>query len=146
MKKILFSACLLTIMNLAFSSCSKGSGDEEEDEKECELTVASLAGVYKIISARRVDASGETDITHEIYEDCELDDTNELKADGTFVYSDRGAVCDPAGNFTGTWSVNGNTLRLESGLSNIESFNCTDLVVSYRDGSGNLIKEVNRKQ
>lgn len=135
-------AVLMT--GLLFTSCKKSS-DDDDDDMDCEITVATLAGKYKIIAAKLV-TSTETDILHDIYEPCELDDINELKADKTFTYTDAGTVCSPNGTESGTWDVRGRLLILNSGTSNIESFNCKNLVVTYRDGSGNLIKETYQRQ
>lgn len=142
-KNVLLTGMLLLITGIAFISCSK-SNDDDDDDRECEISVASVAGKYRIVSAKRVEASGEVDVLNTMYESCELDDINELKADKTFIYTDAGTVCSPAGNFTGTWNISGRTLQLNSGLSNIESFNCSELVVTFRNGS-DLIKETYRK-
>lgn len=138
----LIGALLLT--GLLFSSCKK-SGDDEDD-KECELTVAAIAGKYKIVAAKWLQGTNEVDVLREIYEPCELDDINELKADKTFIYSDAGVSCVPNNTENGTWDISGRTLVLNGGFSVIESFDCTNLVVTYRDEDGNLIKETYRRQ
>ncbi|RYY55664.1 MAG: hypothetical protein EOO09_09710 [Chitinophagaceae bacterium] len=146
MKKLLCSLCLLSLLSATFNSCKKSSDEEEEEPEECELSVASIAGTYKLVVAKRVEASGEIDVTNQLYDACELDDLNELKADGTFKYTDAGTSCGGPATFTGTWLVNGRVLKINSGFANIESFNCRDLVITYRDDAGNLIKETNRRQ
>lgn len=133
------------ILVAGISSCKK-QGMDDDDDQECELTVANLAGVYKLISCYDITTTTPVDKLHEFYDDCELDDTNELKADKTFVYTDAGVSCSPSGSETGTWNVSGTTLILNAGFSNIESFNCKDLVVTFRDTDGKLIKETYRKQ
>ena len=131
----------------SISSCKKQGSDDDDDDEECEISMATLAGVYKLVSSKDITMAGsEIDMLHINYDDCELDDTNELKADGTFVYTDAGTVCSPSGSTSGTWSVNGRTLRLDAGFSNIESFNCKEMVVTFRDDNGRLIKETYRKQ
>jgi hypothetical protein len=134
----------LLMTGLLFTSCKKSS-DDDDDDLDCELTVTAIAGKYKIIAAKLV-TSTETDVLREIYEPCELDDINELKADKTFTYTDAGTTCSPNGTESGTWDVMGRTLKLNSGFSNIESFNCKNLVVTYRDEDGNLIKETYQRQ
>ena len=74
-------------------------------EEECEISVTTLAGRYKIVAASYVEASGDRDVLHEIYDVCERDDINELKADKTFVYTDAGEKCIPDGSVSGTWDV-----------------------------------------
>lgn len=144
MKKYYLLTGTLLFAVLLLSSCKKEKEDMEEED--CELTVATIAGKYKLVAAKLLEGTTERDVLHEIYEDCELDDINELKADKTFVYSDAGTACDPSGSTSGSWSLSGRTLVLNSGFSNIESFNCKDLVVTYRDGAGDLVKETYRKQ
>jgi len=146
MKQILFVLSALFITSSLFTACKKK--ELADTEEECELTVAALAGKYKIVAASYVEASGDRDVLHEIYDDCELDDINELKADKTFVYTDGGEKCDPDGSTSGTWDVNTNSriLILNTGTSTILSFNCKELVVTYRDDAGNIVKETYRKQ
>lgn len=145
-KPILFS-CALLLLSGIFSSCKKEKTEPDEDE-ECEISVASIAGKYKLAAAVYQEAAGDRDVLHDIYEDCELDDTNELKADKTFVYTDAGTKCSPDGSTSGTWDINTGSriLVLNSGMSTIISFNCKDLVVTYRDAAGNLVKETYRRQ
>ncbi|WP_353125486.1 lipocalin family protein [Parapedobacter pyrenivorans] len=137
----------LLILSLLFTACKKKELDHDVED-ECEITVAALAGKYKIVAASYVEASGDRDVLHEIYDDCELDDINELKADKTFVYTDAGEKCKPDMSESGTWNVNANSriLMLNAGTSTILSFTCKELVVTYRDGADNIVKETYRKQ
>lgn len=146
MKQLLFALSALIITSSLFTACKKKELDEMEEE--CELSVAALAGKYKIVAASYVEASGDRDVLHEIYDDCELDDINELKADKTFAYTDAGEKCDPDGSTSGNWDVNANSrmLILNAGTSTILSFTCKELVVTYRDYGGNIVKETYRKQ
>lgn len=141
MKKTVLFFCFATLLATSFLSCKKSSDDDDE----CEISVASIAGKYKLISSKYVNGSTETDAINDLYDPCELDDTNELKADKTFVYTDAGTVCSPSGSTSGTWDISGMTLILNSGFSVIESFNCKDLVVTFTDG-GQTIRETYRKQ
>lgn len=136
---------LLLVTGLLFTACKKNSADDDDD-KECELTVAAIAGKYKLVAAKLLQGSNEIDVLRDIYEPCELDDINELKADKTFIYTDAGVSCVPNNSESGTWDVSGRSLRLNSGFSNIESFNCTYLVITYRDEDSNLIKETYQRQ
>ena len=141
MKTTLLSLSLLSILALGNLSCKKDSDDSEE----CEINVATVAGKYKLVSAKFVNGSTETDALPTLYDACELDDINELKPDKTFVYTDGGTVCTPSGSTSGTWDISGMTLILNSGFSVIESFDCTNLVVTYTDGA-NTVRETYRKQ
>jgi len=103
MKASLFVLNALLITSSLFTACKK---DEPADmEEECEISVTTLAGRYKIVAASYVEASGDRDVLHEIYDVCERDDINELKADKTFVYTDAGEKCIPDGSVSGTWDV-----------------------------------------
>lgn len=139
MKKIMFSLCLIAFSGFLFTACKKNSNED------CEITEASIAGVYKLTAAKKIQGSTETDVLHILYEDCELDDTNELKTNGTFIYTDAGVSCSPNNSETGTWSISGSTLILNSGFSTIESFDCKHLVVTYLDGS-DTIRETYTRQ
>ncbi len=146
MKALLFALSALLITSSLLTACKKnGSADMEE---ECELSVMALAGKYKIVAASYVETNGDRDVLHEIYDACELDDINELKADKTFVYTDAGEKCVPDGSVSGTWDVNVNSriLILNTGMSTILSFTCNELVVTYRDDEDNIVKETYRKQ
>ena len=145
MKQMFLSFSVLLMVCSLFSACKKEK-DTSDDDEDCEISVAAIAGKYKLVAAKYLEGATERDVLHEIYNDCELDDTNELRADKTFIYTDAGDVCSPSGSASGTWNINGRTLILNSGMSNIESFNCTDLVVTYRDPLNNLVKETYRKQ
>ncbi len=140
MKKTFLSLLASAVLVSGFSSCKKNSEDND-----CEISVASVAGTYKLISCKYVNGSTETDALNDLYDACELDDTNELRADKVFIYTDAGVVCSPSGSETGTWDISGLTLTLNSGLATIESFNCTDLVVSFIFG-GQTIRETYRRQ
>lgn len=146
MRPLFFALTTLFIVSSLFTGCKKKELDDTGEE--CEISVAALAGKYKIVAASYVGAAGERDALHDIYDDCELDDINELRADGTFIYTDAGKICDPSGSTSGTWDVNvgSRMLILNSGTSTILSFTCKELVVTYRGGDGSLIKETYRKQ
>lgn len=141
MKKTILFFSLLTILATSFNSCKK----QGEEDEECDVTMAAVAGKYKLISSKYVNGTVETNAINDLYEACELDDINELKADGTFIYSDLGTVCSPSGTESGTWSISGMTLMLNAGFSVIESFNCKNLVVSFTFG-GQTVRETYQKQ
>jgi hypothetical protein len=144
MRRIAITLGLLTFFIVGITSCKKDSGD---DEDECEISVVAIAGKYKLVSCRYVSGGTETDALRDLYEDCELDDINELRSDKTFKYTDAGIVCSPSGTTSGTWNVSGRTLTLNSGFSVIESFNCSQLVVTFEDeNSGKTVKEVYQRQ
>lgn len=120
MKKI----CLfLIVAPILFLSCKKNN-----DNPTCDLTVANLAGTYKLTSIRYKPAGGTESEVIGILPACKLDDLTTLKTDGNFTYQDAGVVCSPNGSYPGNWSLSGNTINLEGVPGTIEGFNCTTLV------------------
>ena len=123
MKKLLF----LLVTPLTFISCDK---DKDED---CALSQASVAGTYRVTSIKyKSSASGpEMDYYNFVFtEACEKDDTYTLNANGTFSFNDAGTKCTPPNDYTGTWSLSGNTIVIDGDAGNVDSFNCNTLVVS----------------
>ncbi|HYH15996.1 MAG TPA: lipocalin family protein [Flavisolibacter sp.] len=107
MKKTLLAFTTLSI--LLFASCNKEGSDENEEPS---LTKESLAGNYKLTSAKAsVPGVGERDAMDIISpEPCQKDDIIALKADLTYEYKDEGTECTPSGDETGTWTLNGDQL------------------------------------
>ncbi|RYY30957.1 MAG: hypothetical protein EOO04_03120 [Chitinophagaceae bacterium] len=144
MRNIVLNIGLLAFLIVGLNSCKKDSGDD--DGEECDITVASLAGKYRLVSAKYISGGQETDAMNNMYEPCERDDINELKADGTFNYIDAGTVCSPSNSTSGTWNVSGQTLTLNGGFSVIETFNCRQMVVTFQeDNSARTVREVYEK-
>lgn len=106
MKKALLA--LTTLSMLLLASCDKDDSDENEAPS---LTKESLAGNYKLTSAKAtVPGLGEQDVMDRILEPCQKDDIIALKADLTYEYRDEGTECVPSGDETGTWTLNGDQL------------------------------------
>ena len=123
MKKTLL---ILIAAIITFSSCKK-------DDKKCNTDTASIAGSYKITSAKykATSASPEADGISLLFSDaCERDDVATFNASGVYTIADAGTQCDPVGGDSGTWSVNGSTLNLDGQVFTIASFDCTNLVAS----------------
>ena len=123
----------LIIFSFAFGllvSCKK------DDVKTCSLNMTSLAGTYKVTAVRyKATPSGsETDYFNLFYADpCERDDKYIFNADSTYIFTDAGVQCSPPGDDTGTWSLSGNTVTVDGGPANVDSFSCTALTVSVSD-------------
>ena len=115
---------------LIFSSCKKS------DSASCNTDVASISGSYKITGAKYKSSSSSPEIDYLsllFSDDCERDNVTTLKSDGTYITVDAGLVCSPSSGSSGTWSLSGNTITIDSDASTVESFNCTNLVVSNTD-------------
>lgn len=106
MKRMLLAFTTLSMLLLA--SCDK---DDDDENEEPSLTAQSLAGNYKLTSAKgKTSTIPETDVMDFILEPCQKDDIISLKADLTYEYRDEGTECIPSGDETGTWSLNGNQI------------------------------------
>lgn len=118
---------ILTLLAVSLFSCKK------DPENDCSKNETSIAGSYKVTA---VTYKGSDDAAEVEYfsvwmpEACERDDMLMLNANGTYEYSDVGLVCDPSGNDTGTWSVDGNSMITDGDAATIESYDCKNLILS----------------
>lgn len=121
---------ILLIAPLTLISCDK------DKEDTCALSQASVAGTYRVTAVRyKASASSpEVDYYNVIFtQACEKDDTYTLDANGSFSFNDAGTKCSPPNDYTGNWSLSGNTIVIDGDSGNVDSFNCTTLVVSGSD-------------
>jgi hypothetical protein len=119
MKKL---ALTLAIGTLTFVSCKK--------DNDCETNATSLALSYKTVSIKYKQTPSSSEIDYFATLDaCEKDDVLTLNANGTYSYTDAGTQCSPAGSYTGTWSVSGNTITVDGDNGTIQSFDCNTLVL-----------------
>src|SRR5690349_19173921 len=100
MKKLLFGSFSLILL---VTACNKSK------DAPPAVTVESVAGSYKITSIM-ASISGSPFVDGDYRDQCQKDDVIELKADGTFIYHDLGTVCQPSGDMTSTWQLDGNTI------------------------------------
>jgi len=95
-------------------SCNK-----DDNNNPPEITMQSLAGDYKITSAK---VNG-IDVLNTYLDPCQQDDVYTLNADGTYMITDAGTTCNPSSDTTGTWSLSGNTVTIGTQQFTIVSFN-----------------------
>ena len=122
MRKLII--CLFSLLWLA--SCKK-------EEDTCQLDMAGVAGTYRVTAVKyKASASAsEVDYYDQFYPDpCERDDRITLNANGTYLFSDAGMQCSPPGDDNGNWALGGNTIIVDGVPSNVDSYNCSTLVVS----------------
>jgi Lipocalin-like domain len=129
MKRLFFP---VAIAALALSSCKKSSGDEQKA-----ITKENIIGNYKITSVVIKNGAAEVDVFNNSnpdlnwYEACEKDDVYKIKASDVFEYSDEGTKCSGDENYTGSWSLNGNTIDIGDELNApITSLTATQMVLS----------------
>lgn len=129
MKKVIFALAVI----LPFMSCKKSA----PVTTGCEVNVTNIAGVYTISSIKYKSSSSatETDL-FALMQDCQKDDTYELKADGTIVISEAANNCGlpPLPGTPTNWVLTDNNTRLEMGdYLTIVSFDCSKLVVEQKN-------------
>lgn len=113
-----------------------GSGCSKDDKNNCAVTVANIAGTYKIQKVMyKLNAStAEVDYTSTIFEACDLDDLLILNSNGVYQYQPAGVECTPPNSGdTDTWSLSGNTITIEGEAGTVSSFDCSSLVVVFSD-------------
>ena len=123
MKKILLYSLVICL----FISCKK------DKDNNCTLSMSAAAGTYRItaVKYKQTPTSAEQDYYNVLFTDaCEKDDTYNFNANGTYIFTDAGVKCAPPGDFTGTWSLSGNTITIDTESGNVDLFNCSSIVVS----------------
>jgi hypothetical protein len=127
MKKII---SLMLIEALFISSC------KNDPDPLCKTDVKSISGSYKITKAiyKVSPTSPEENYYDMLFRDtCQRDNVYTFQTDGTYQFKDSGAACSPPGNRNGTWSINGNSMVVDSDTTGIESFDCKTLVFFSSD-------------
>jgi hypothetical protein len=125
MKK-LFAIALIAFF--ALGSCKK-------KKDACVTNATTVSGTYLLTSMKYKQTSGSADVEmiDILLDACEKDDLYILLSSGVFNYQDAGTVCSPAGSYTSTWSLSGNTLTIDGEPGTIQSFDCTNLVAFATD-------------
>lgn len=119
----------------AFASCKKS-----KDSVTCEVSVAGIAGNYKItkVIAYFPSPLPDQDITASYLTDCDKSGVYQLKSDKTITYTET-ASCSNDG--TGTWDVVSGKLTINSPGQAftdlpVSGWDCGTLVVTEDIGSG----------
>ncbi len=111
--------CLLFLL----SSCKK-------NKESTPINSENLAGIYTLVSMR-MSASGvpEQDALSTI-DQCQKDDLYILNVDNSFNYIDAGLTCDPAGNFDGSWELDGHHISFYGEAGEITRFDGKELEIT----------------
>jgi hypothetical protein len=134
MKRIVFTLFSLSVFVIA---CQK-SKDAPPITKE------NIAGSYKIVSIRgSVNGSPEADADHR--DECQKDDLIILNSDNTYNYQDAGTVCEPPGDETGTWELNGNLISSPDNIQMngvVTSFDGTTMDVTLTTSNAGVTMKI----
>jgi Lipocalin-like domain len=141
MKKAMIA---LSLLALVFTSCKK-----DDAPKQITPTHDNVTGSYKVTGATwaGVNVFNNTN-GNNIYEACQTDDVYEIKADNTYQIHDQGTQCNPVGDESGDWALNGSALNIGGEITGtITSWDGSTMVVSDNSGgAGNEIVVTLKKQ
>lgn len=113
-----------------FVACKK----DKSTNKECTLSEASLIGTYTFGSITyKASPSAPPMDASSILDPCEKDDEITLGANGVFTYTDAGTKCNPPGDGTSTWSLQGNVFTADVDSGTIQQFSCTGFTIASAD-------------
>jgi len=125
------------------SSCKK--------DKDCSLDSSSITGTYKVIHSyyKANSTTAEVD-EYTTWDACEKDDLIKIMAGGALIFQDAGVVCTPAGDESGTWSLNGTTITVAFAggspvTESISNFSCSGMTIQEDLPNGGYSKTVLQK-
>ena len=111
MKRVLF----LIALTASMTSCNK-------KVEKVPVNTENIVGTYKLIGLSLKSSTVPEQDAMPSLPECEKDDVYKLNADNSFQYIDAGLACDPNGNFTGNWELNGNEISFYGEIGNITKF------------------------
>jgi hypothetical protein len=114
MKKVL-TAC--TCLLFFIIGCKKDNVNNTIPVK-----IEDLVGTYTLM-AMKVSASGGSEQDEiPLMNECEKDDLYILNPENSFQYVDAGKICEPNGNYMGTWQLDGNLISFYGETGTITKF------------------------
>lgn len=120
MKKI-----FVFLLGIALFSCKK--------DKHCNQDMGGASGPYRVTAAKYKASASSTEqdyLTTLFPNACERDDIVTLNANGNYTLTDAGVKCSPAGDDTGTWSINSTTFTIDGDPYTVASFDCSGMVIT----------------
>ena len=124
-RSITKTLALVLFAAATFTACKK----DDDNNDSLAITKENLAATYTVSSIKiKATGYGEQDVTNSWSDACERDDQTILKSDLTFSYVDAGTKCSPAGDYTGTWSLNGSKITVDGDESTVKSLTKGQLV------------------
>mgnify|MGYP000019278394 CR=1 FL=1 len=127
MKKL---SILSLLALLILGSCKK----DTPTSATCTYNTASVIGTYKTTSfLYKADAATPEVDLFPSYPDCEKDDLLTFNSNGTYTVSEGATSCNPTNADSGTWSVSGNNMIVDSTTAEIQNFSCAGFKVKLTD-------------
>lgn len=121
-------ALLVLLVTVAFASCKKSS----DEATTCGVTVAAVAGNYKITKITISSLGVNQDITDDVLSTCQKNAVINLKSDKTATYTESGTGC--SGTDSGTWDITSGTISGSVGTIDFAGAaianNCTNIVIT----------------
>ncbi len=126
MKK--YKSQLFLLLSVAFlfaiiSSCKKSSSSNSSITKE------NLAGSYKLTDLTITIPPFPAQNILDSVPACQRDDIVKLNLDLTMQNIDAGTKCNPPGDFSSTWSLSGDSIRVDTLVGVIQKFDGKTLVI-----------------
>lgn len=116
-----------------FGACQKEKNNDLPGT--CPLNTSTVAGNYAFTSMKyKATATAIEQDWKQFMDPCERDDNIFFSANGTYTYTDKGMICSPNGNDSGTWSLTGNTITSDGEVNGaVEKFDCKSLTFYVSD-------------
>jgi hypothetical protein len=120
----------LLLFTLPFVACKK----DKQTKTDCTLSEANLIGsyTYGTVKYKATPSSSAVDASSMI-ESCSIDDEVTFSTNHVFTYTDAGTKCDPPGDGTGSWALQGNAFTADLGNGIIQNFNCNVFTIANPD-------------
>lgn len=132
---------ILTLVAITFLfACKKNDSDNTATEVSLDITVANLAGTYKLTSSSKNDGTSNTDL-YAALADCQKDDTYTYGLTGSFIRAENTLICSPTNAENGTYALSGTQVTYYIGsnsfVEKISKITATKLTTtsSYNFGS-----------
>ena len=119
MKRVLFLIAVTSSMN----SCKK-------KVQNVNISAENIAGTYQLVAYTLKSSTVPEQDAMAFMDECEKDDLYKLNPDNSFQYVDAGIMCDPNGDFTGNWELNGDVISFYGEVGNITKFDGTILEIT----------------
>jgi hypothetical protein len=132
MKKILFFVLAAGI----FPGCDKN----DDTTASLDVTMANVAGNYKITAATMSSGGGSVDIFNNatFFDVCDRDDVYGFTASGNYTVTDAGVQCSPANTDAGTYTVNtgAKTITIDGEIWTVTSLTSSRMVATQSNFMG----------